>query len=335
MADKSRSLILGLGEDSPLADVDPDVVVLDAAVFRNVPKGFIRFVRIFKFEPANDRLVISVPEGLDVSFRDEHTGGVDIVVGNVVISISRSDNFMTKNFDWNSVIVAPEGHHFAGGEAAENKNEPKTTWRYGTGRTLSGNAMAVRDPELSCADVAGPGTAARLAHPVNEPDRRWESVVQTYSRGDDLIRLAGTREGYRIYGGRGDDRIYLDDIGDNVRVSGNAGADLVVLCSMHGATVEIDLDKDVEPDTVIVNPAVFRGIPKGIERHVTIEGFNWVNDRLIIRVPEGLEISAPLPRSSSQDLRIGAVVIDVGYGTHFNDMRFDRDSITIVSAMEE
>ncbi len=81
MADKSRSLILGLGEDSPLADVDPDVVVLDAAVFRNVPKGFIRFVRIFKFEPANDRLVISVPEGLDVSFRDEHTGGVDIVVG--------------------------------------------------------------------------------------------------------------------------------------------------------------------------------------------------------------------------------------------------------------
>jgi len=123
------------------------------------------------------------------------------------------------------------------------------------------------------------------------------------------------------------------DVSDDLTVESGSGSDVIVICSMRGAMLHLSPGPgavDRHPDTIVIEPSVFQGIPKGVTREIRITGFMPVNDRLTIRVPAGLEVKGRPGNGLSYDLDIGQVRIEVAASGFALDLKFDPEAITVV-----
>ena len=316
-------LTVVMGEGGGAQDADADTLILQPDVFGEVPRGFQREIQVFEFVPGNDRLILRLPPGKAIAFRDNRIGSASIRVGEVQITIYHTDD-LNKPFDWNSVVVVPTT--VAVESAASNlgptieRSDITNTWRWGQPRTLAGKEARIDAPMPSCAEMLSPDRSLALSKPLEAVPDADGLGFQYYTHGDDLIRLAGTRKTTYVRSGRGDDRIYLLDVGDDLNVVSGPGADTIVLCSMHGVDLDLDVGPgvvDAQPDVVVIEPSVFLNVPKGLTRKIQIGGFLPLNDRLVLHLPPGLKVDAKHSVDGiGYNLTVGQVRIRVG-GDHY------------------
>lgn len=339
-ADDGVSLTLELG-GTYSSDIDPDTVIIGPDMLLEVPAGFQRKIIIFQFTPANDRVILRLPEGAAVSYIDEGTGAVLLRAGNVEISLYRADDWLDRPFNWDSVILLSQDH--AGSEPATPGHSISTTpvtWQWGEASTYAGAPASMVELTPNCGEMRDPASPLEITKPLDDAspeflDSSGHDIDHNvyFSHGDDLIRLANTRNAMQVTAGRGDDAIYFLDIGDGLSVNGGSGADVFVICSMHGAELSLSLGPglssvDRHPDLVVIEPAVFLNIPDGFQRVIAIFGFLSVNDRLELRVPPGLEVEPDDVYGGALNLKIGQVTVTIFLAQ--SQLDFDSSSVVVV-----
>ena len=179
----------------------------------------------------------------------------------------------------------------------------------------------------ACPDPAAPGAYATPGAASN-----LQSGDYVFSDQDDVVLLAATA---RAAAGRsGNDLFYLFPE-SGLSVYGQAGADTFVLCSLDAPEVAIGLDYSGltlhdAPDTVVIDAAVL-GVQDGRRRDVNIFGFYPAIDRLILRVPEGVEIDLPADTSTQTlVIHVGEVAIGLRRADDPSTVPFDPDAIRVV-----
>ena len=335
-------LTVVMGEGGGAQDADADILILQPDVFGEVPRGFQREIQVFEFVPGNDRLVLRLPPGEAIAFRDDRVGSATIRIGGVQITLYHT-NDLDRPFDWNSIVVVPttavvETSTSDPGPAAEG-SAVTGTWRWGQPMTLAGKEATMEAPRPSCAEMLSPGPGLELSKPLEAIPDAGGSGFQYYTHGDDLIRIAGTRQTTYVRSGRGNDRIYLLDVGDDLNVELGPGADTIVLCSMHGVDLNIDVGPavvDAQPDVVVIEPAVFLNVPKGLTRKIQIGGFLSLNDRLVLHLPPGFKVHAQETVGRiGYTLTVGQVQLRVGGDYHEASGAAIPDPVVVVPSPAE
>lgn len=183
----------------------------------------------------------------------------------------------------------------------------------------------------TCPDPAAPGAYATPGAASN-----LQSGDYVFSDQDDVVLLATTA---RAAAGRsGNDLFYLFPE-SGLSVYGQAGADTFVLCRLDAPEVAIGLDYSGltlhdAPDTVVIDAAVL-GAQDGRRRDVNIFGFYPAIDRLILRVPEGVEVDLPADTSTQTlVIHVGDVAIGLRRADDPSTTPFDPDSIRVVEVAD-
>jgi hypothetical protein len=195
-------------------------------------------------------------------------------------------------FNRESVIIVPPGQEFRAERAHEQtEGSGAVLWTFGEPRDLSGAPAKPLEIDPDCGAARNAQLGLPFTQPIAVPSYR-EEMTSAYSHGDDLVWLgeADTDGALLVETGRGDDVVYMDRIGDALTVSAGAGSDTLIVCSMRGVSLFLNLPLDRFPDRVILAPPVFENVPPGMLRKITIDGFNVANDRVEIRVPDGLSV---------------------------------------------
>ena len=337
VAPGNTHLELATGDGEGSQDADPDTVVLQPAVFDPVPAGFEREVEISDFVSINDRLVLRLPPAERIVFGLDGTGTPSVTVGSTVVTIVQPAG-LGRPFNWNSVIIVPTTATPTAGPPDSSERAPASPkeWAWGSAKTLSGQSLKIDAPQPSCATMRSPAGSLKLA-------KASEGVSRTvlasfpylyYTHADDLIRLEGKGKEIWARAGRGDDAIYMFEIGDNSTIDAGSGADKLVLCSMHGVMLTLFLGPnsvDRQPDTVVLEPAVFLDVPAGFVREISVSGFLSTDDRLLLHLPPGIHASAKrMVGGSAYVITAGRVRITVGTGVAGLEIPFDRNAIAIV-----
>lgn len=112
-----------------------------------------------------------------------------------------------------------------------------------------------------------------------------------YSHDSDIIRIDPGSIANNHFAGAGDDLIYVDGPKVATQVLAENGGDTVLLCAIGEVTTTVVLGPyDLAADTVFIDTSVFAESP-GEAARIAIHEFNPVTDRVVIRVPEGSDVS--------------------------------------------
>lgn len=336
-------IVLSMSDEEFTRDTDNDVLAIQPDAFQRVPPGFESQIMVFGFTSHNDRIFLRLPPGNEVRFGQDATGIASIRTGNTLIAVSSSDAFQQR-FNWDSIVIVPDTL------AIENKQQSSdntagvgeitSVWLWGQPKTLTGEVTTLEKPRPSCSDMQAEDAKKAIAMPAEAitSAATASAPYQYYTHGDDLARIVGTGKQIEVRAGLGDDEIYMFNVGDGSRIIAGPGADLMVLCSMHGIKLHLSsgpITVDRQPDTIFIEPAVFQNVPDGFIREIEIFGFLPTSDRLVLRVPNGIRVSAKkVPNDRGYVLTAGEVRITVATGVPYLDIPFEGNAIVIVSALE-
>jgi hypothetical protein len=279
-------------------DSAPDVLVIDRPVFEGVPAGQTRSVVVQTFVPEHDRLVLVTPDG-QMPEMQLRTDVFDVILGDVHIAIWRRPNINTaEDFRAAITITDDPGAPLAALLAVPATIEPDTTGPVAgallagwvDARSYDGGQPDFAPPAISCADPA----AADFVMAEELPYSRPYPEMQAYSAGPDIVAITSMPEaGFMLDMGEGDDIVY-DMFGAGEIMLG-AGADVHVFCASTMTETWITTEADIDADLFIIGPDVLRGQPgeNAALRHILINGFVDVNDRLILVLPAGAVVVRP------------------------------------------
>lgn len=282
---------LAVGPGGSVADFGPDVVVIEAGQLQD---GNAKSLRIDGFSPVNDRVILRLPDGLEPHFETGRNGALFATIGDLTVNVWPSN--------WSGAKASPQDV-FSVEQVAAGDHKP-----------VAHEGLPALD-QVTCPD---PGLSEDYAVP--DMGNNYPSVA-AYSTGPDRILIA-PEPGIDLHDASdGDDLIYVFDPLGGLVVGAGRDADTVAVCGMRSLSLSIYLGDasttlDRTPDGVVLEPGVFLGVPEGGRRLINIFGANLANDRLLLRLPPGLQ------PSSIRDTHTGAMVIEVA-GTVVTVYRVD------------
>ncbi len=273
---REASLQINVGEDEAVVgDGAPDLIVIEPGLFLGAPPGVTIQIMVQGFTKGQDRIRLRLPPGVTPQVTPRP--GVTLLAGPLQFLIAPVDDPMpagAESFEIEQVAAA-----------APNP------W------PAVAPAFSGYDPGLGCAS-APPAAAvpARLADgfaifaPSAGPLRievADDVVPQASDAADRLLAFGG------------------------LLVSAGAGADQIVVCDFAGDTFTVHAGPgsvpglDLDPDTIVIDAGRLQGPP----RRLTILNVNPVNDRVVLRVPPGLEPAFEKPRFGMGFLRVGTLEV--------------------------
>ncbi|HRP94795.1 MAG TPA: peptidoglycan-binding domain-containing protein [Rhodocyclaceae bacterium] len=186
----------------------------------------------------------------------------------------------------------------------------------------SGDAWSGAHHRFSCTDRPPDDAFARPSIPEASGSRS-EGAIYLYTDTDDVVRIGKADSAGNHFTGAGDDVIYVDGPAIATRIWGENGADTFIVCAIGEATTVIQVGPhDLAGDTVYIDEAVFADPPLD-PSHIAIFGLNAVNDRVLMRAPDGAKVSFNNDDSPiSLAITIGAVTVTLHAGQPI--MTFDE-----------
>jgi hypothetical protein len=269
----SLSLNIELGDTDHTADSAPDAVILEPSVFLGVPEGVRRRIGIFGAVLTNDRIVFRLPPGMTPKkLHDTGYGTVEVAVGDVLVTIYRVD-------DWMNTELPPD--------AIQVLHAP------------------VPEGLVETPDLPPPNTAA-FAHRCPQPGEGGFATPSDVHRTDDSTRIFGTGPDRILVAGEpgwldynawdGDDVVFVTDSIANQHIHLGRGADTAVVCSTNEVSLTINLGPhDADPDTLVLTPGAFLGVPEGYTRRYFVSGIVEGNDRIVLDLPPGMHANITQP----------------------------------------
>lgn len=292
------SLVVTLGT----IDTEPDTLVLEPSVFRNVPAGFTREIRVDGFVQPGDRLVLKVPPELgDVEIVDTNFAAPRILAGEVEIT-----------------LVFPRG------SGPDGSFDPAGVLVYRTDTPADAPPEpATGEPELR---HDGPASAGVACPQAVDPELYAEPIsvdhgMYRYTPEDDEILVTAVTGITTHFAGTGDDVVYVVDGGAGTHVNLDAGADILVFCStreisMTAAAGDELSSIDSDDDVIIFAPGAFQTIPAGYQRSYMIYSISPINDRIIVQPPPGLEATLHGFEDGFPEVRVGNTSIRIVPSSH-------------------
>lgn len=261
-------------------DKEADRLVLEPSVFLGIPEGFERWVVVYGITPENDRIELRLPPG--VAFAEEHGGAR---AGSVVIRAYPGRASDRIDADIFAVVPSPA------------PDPPPPTPDVAP-------ALAAYDRSVTCSNPVD-GAAGRTDGRYLRYSQLGETVDTTRVPGDWIHDTLD-----------GDDLVYMR--GSQTLFTGR-GADQIMVCALDDPLSAIALGRggsvvDLEPDTVIVEAGVFQD---GMSRELRIDGLSPVNDRVVLRVPEGFDAEIRVHPGGLVQARIGDLTLTVPPGGLF------------------
>ena len=271
---------LSLGYPVDFPDEDADTVVIEAAAFGNVAPGLTRRITIYSFDPQRDTLILRVPPSLAVTERPSRLDGTHIIVGDTVIAVA---------LWWPEKEGPDRARRLLGSDSLVIEDAAEQP-----------PAAAAATPPIpaACPSLDAPPSGAVVAPPGSYA--QGFPILDMVSTADDTILSQGLPVPLNAMAG--DDTLFLYEPAENdpwegFYVTGGAGRDTLVLCSMPVAegvlvTSGSGLAPDGDADLIVIEAAVFDGIPPGTRRELYIESFAVGSDTLVLRVPAATAVTA-------------------------------------------
>ena len=284
-----------LGDVSFSPDKQADTVVFEAPVFSGVRPGFVRYIVVDGFVIGTDTLILRVPPSLEVTEQPSPLAGsgTAIAVGDTLIVV-----------EWAEVGADSEAPALLGTASVviEDALEPEPA-----------PAAALPPPPIprGCPSLDRPPDGA-VVLPPSSLSTLGDKFRRVITGGSDILLLSKLEAEAAVDARTGDDTLFVYRPADNALVSGGPGRDVLVLCSMAGRRAvlvgnETIASFDDDPDTIVIEAAVFDGATPATPRNISIPSFFVGIDTLVLRVPAAME---PMVSVRSQPLGMEIAVGD-------------------------
>jgi len=280
------------------ADTAVDEIILEPAVFRNVPDPFIAQLIVYGFVRSDDRIKLRLPPGVRAEPASNDMNAT-LRAGNVYINVLTTD----------SRPLPVEAFEI---ERAEEPDDVRMM------RMYNPVERSIDADRCSAAPVpSDEAIAERIPYAIAYTDD--DNVVRIEREGDSIIHQLG----------RGNDRAFVFA---SQTVNSGLGNDRVIVCAFDDLETQIGLGgvsiMDTNADTVVVEAGRLLG---GSEpRKLLITGVSPINDRVILRVPEGMTVE--YPDASRGSAVIGNLTVDLGFGDWRPEMRSGHDVFIVERA---
>lgn len=280
---REPSLLILAGEfEAMVGDGAPDLIVIEPEVFLGIPEGVTLQIAVQGFTAAEDRIRLRLPPGITTAFAPRPE--ITLQAGQVAIAVAPVDDPM------------PPGPEIFEIEAATPVYQP--AW------PAPAPPFAGYDPGLGCADAPAEAAGARTFAPV--PAFRTPPLA-LLDPSDAPLRVAGDGEVW----------VEASDAADRLFVFGGpsfgagAGGDQIIVCAIAGAELGIAAGPgsvpgiDLDADTVVIEAGRLQDMP----RTLGIVNLNPLNDRVVLRLPPGLEPSFEQPQFGMPHVQVGQLRI--------------------------
>ncbi|WP_210334984.1 hypothetical protein, partial [Mesorhizobium mediterraneum] len=189
----------------------------------------------------------------------------------------------------------------------------------------------------ACAD---PSRIADRAVPMDlPPAQAFGGRMVRYADTGDAVVFTGSGRPSFLDASGGNDTIYAFDASSGTSLRGGSAADLIVVCSVEASAVSLmvhmgdgDTMKDLDSDILVLRPEVFRDVPLGFVREISVFDFLPANDRLFLWPPSGAEVTFTDRGTGSADVKIGDVVIKVYRSDGISEGPFNWESVVVAPA---
>jgi hypothetical protein len=280
---REPSLLLLAGDfEAMTGDGAADLVVIEPEVFLGVPDGVTLQIAVQGFTAAQDRILLRLPPGISPEFWPNPA--IALRAGPVAIAVATVDDPMPVT-------------------AAAFRIEPAApAWQPAWAAVSP--PFASYDPALRCIDApdaaAPPAREAPAYPPFKTPPLAFHDAS------DKPLRIEDEAETY----------VLTSDAPDRLLVFGGAvisgaGADLIVVCGIGEEFLTIAAGPgsvsglDLDADTIVVDAGRLQGAP----RTLSLVNLNPLNDRIVLRLPPGLEPSFERPQFGLPSVRVGTLTI--------------------------
>ncbi|WP_312846867.1 peptidoglycan-binding domain-containing protein [Stappia sediminis] len=279
-------------EESLGGDNSLDEIVFEPAVFTGVPDGFDRQIRILSFTNSSDRIRLKLPPGVDFTFMPNSS--VIARAGPVSFNVARADSVFAVTRD--AFVIERVG--------APEAVDP----------IIAGPPLSNYDETQGCQDA----DAMRPAEPVG-----MELMHAFYSPQGNAIRI-DRKQGVTIHDTGGGDDIVYTYTSQNLHTG--QGSDRIFICGMDDPLFLVDVQQDTidaEPDLVVVEAA---RLLDGVKRSIVVGGIAKPNDRIILRLPEGVE--ADIDQGGTR-AKVGSLTVDVAMAGWRRELKENPDIFII------
>ena len=281
---REPSLLLLAGDfEAMTGDGAADLIVIEPEVFLGVPAGVTLQIAVQGFTAAEDRILLRLPPGITPEFWPNPA--IALRAGPVAIAVATVDDPMPVT-------------------AAAFRIEPAAP-AYLPAWAVSAAAFAAYDPGLRCTHA--PPVAATPT---------WVAPAYPSFRTPPAAFHAPSGQPLRIAGDAGT-AVATSDAADRLLVFGGdavlagAGGDLVLVCAIPGESLAVLAGPgsvsglDLDADTIVVEAARLQDAPHTL----ALVNLNPLNDRVVLRLPPGLEPQFERPKYGAAAVRVGTLRI--------------------------
>ena len=281
---REPSLLILAGDfESMVGDGAPDRIVIEPEVFLGVPPGVTLQIAVQGFTAAQDRIRLRLPPGVTTEFTPKPS--ITLRAGPVAIAVAPVDDPM------------PPGPEIFEIEQAVPAYQP--AW------APPAPPFAGYDPALGCKDApagaAAPARVAAAAPAFETPP------LALYAASDQPLRLDGEPVAWMQTSDAADRLLVFG----GQAVSAGAGADQIVVCGFAGTDLFVVAGPgsvsglDLDADTIVIEAGRMQDAP----RTIGIVNLNPLNDRIVLRLPPGLEPSFERPQYGGAHVQVGQLRI--------------------------
>ncbi len=249
--------------DEPLGDGAADLIVIEPEVFLGAPEGVTIQIAVMGFTVGEDRIRLRLPPGVTPRFNPSLV--TTLRAGPIAINVVPTDPYPG--------LVGPESFEIVPAAPTYQPVWPPPA-----------PAFTGYDPALTCASA--PPVAATPAR---------SGMVTTAGDPQEIAIHSPSSQPLRIEAG--DTAVVASDAADRLLVFDGSmvlageGGDQIVICGFAGEYLSVAAGPgsvpalDLDPDTIVVEAGRLQDAP----RTLSISNLNPLNDRIVLRLPPGLE----------------------------------------------
>lgn len=341
----TASVALGSGTMSP--DSFDDTLVVHPDVFRQATDLGSAQITVADFDPKNDRVVLRPSTAMEPVIEQVTVWDATVRAGNVSLRFFLSPNADAANLAAAIVVepttsdetvaglpvesLLPKTSASGANDQAEHSTNGSMDDHHGEGSSENSGFLPDLSGFSSCSDFANlEGTETSAGAMFNARERTWRDGDRfIFHRGDGAPRMLQT--------GDGNDVIVLADVNAGGNAIAGHGSDIIVLCSAADLSAYVALDdgsgdEDSYPDTVVIMPSLFEGIPDGFNRIIQIAEYSPQND--VILIPSSLpDIRFEFPEPWTANVHLGALTLTM-YLSNAADPELVRRSVSRIQDAE-
>ncbi|KZY38101.1 hypothetical protein A3731_14310 [Roseovarius sp. HI0049] len=279
------------------ADMAVDEIILEPAVFRNVPDPFVAQLIVYGFVRGDDRIKLRLPPGVQAEPASNDMNAT-LRAGNVYINVLTTDSRPLP-------LSAFEIEHV---------DEPDDV-----------RVLRVSEPVEGSTDV---DRCSRAPSNWEDAIAGRNSNVTVYTHEDNVVRIEREGDNFFHILGRGNDRAFMFA---TQTVNAGAGNDWIIICALDDLETNISLGAsmlDTDADTVVVEAGRLQDGPG--PKELTVTGVSPIDDRVILRVSEGMTIE--YPDASRGSAVIGNLTVNLDFGDWRPEMRSGHDVFIVERA---